>query len=274
MANMEPASSKHHCAPLGRREKSEQTQQEGGGSATPLILPVAWQGFRDPSQRRQGKRTPLHRRPRRQGDSDGLCGLYAVLNALRLVYEPHGGLSATHERLIWASLVRYADRKWRFTRLFLGGTQTHQFLDLARYGAKLAHRETGKKIVLKQLQRIEIPANAPALPSVVRVLLSKGCRSILAGLECKEFSHWTVIAGVTDATVQVLDSGGYHFLRLKGCQLDLNPRPKGSPRYWVRIYGGFAFEDEHKPKTQRKPQTQRSKPKPMPKPLLQKDNAS
>ena len=33
---------------------------------------------------------------------------------------------------------RAADRKWRFASLFLGGTQPHQFLGLARYAANTA----------------------------------------------------------------------------------------------------------------------------------------
>ena len=71
-------------------------------------------------RRRRPRRSPL--RARQQGDSDGLCGFYAVINGLRLAFKPHGGLSLEEERVIWRSIVRYADRNWRFASLFLGGT--------------------------------------------------------------------------------------------------------------------------------------------------------
>ena len=212
------------------------TKTSGGGDPTPFSQPPAQLPCKTKS--RTARRSSLPR-PRQQGDIDGLCGFYAIINALRLAFQPIGGLAVQHERLIWRSIVRAADRKWRFASLFLGGTHTYQFLDLARYAAKSAYRLTGKKVVLKPLFRRDVEACARSLDAVVASLKAKGHASILAGLDSKELSHWTVITGVSRSTLRVLDSDGFHYLRLDGCRLDQRPRPKGNPRYWVRIYGGF-----------------------------------
>lgn len=213
----------------------------GGGSATPSTPGCTASTPSSKLKRHRNPRNSVLRRPRQQGDIDGLCGFYAVLNALRVAYEPIGGLSSQHELLIWASLVRYADRKWRFALLFLGGTHTYQFLDLARYSVKLAYKLTGDKVVLKPLLRSDFAACAAPLDAAVEAMTRKGCRSILAAIESKDTSHWTVITGISASTLRVLDSDGFHFLRLEGCRLDFRNRPNGNPRYWIRLYGGFAL---------------------------------
>jgi hypothetical protein len=212
------------------------TKTSGGGDPTPssrhpIQLPLK-------AKNRTARRSRLPR-PRQQGDIDGLCGFYAIINALRLAFQPLGGLGVQQERLIWRSIVRAADRKYRFATVFLGGTHTYQFLDLARYAAKSASRLTGKKVVLKPLFRRDVEACARSLDAVIAALKAKGHASILAGLDNRELSHWTVITGVSRSTLRVLDSDGFHYLKLDGCRLDQRPRPKGNPRYWVRIYGGF-----------------------------------
>lgn len=214
----------------------QDTKASGGGDPTPSSCQPA--RLPPKAKKRTARRSSLPR-PRQQGDIDGLCGFYAIINALRLAFQPYGGLSAHHERLIWRSIVRAADRKWRFATLFLGGTHTYQFLDLARYAAKTTHRLTGKKVLLKPLLRRDVEVCAKSLAAVIAALKAKGHTSILAGLDSKELSHWTVITGVSRSTLHVLDSDGFHYLKLDGCRLDQRPRPKGSPRYWVRIYGGF-----------------------------------
>ena len=78
---------------------------------------------------------------------------------------------------------------------------------------------------------------------MITALKAKGHASLLAGLQGSELSHWTVITGVSRSTLRVLDSDGFHYLKLDGCRLDLRPRPKGNPRYWVRIYGGFVVTE-------------------------------
>ncbi len=220
--------------------KIQDAKNSGGGDPTPSSRQPA--RLPPKAKKRTARRSSLPK-PRQQGDIDGLCGFYAIIIALRLAYQPFGGLSVQHEKLIWRSIVRAADRKWRFASLFLGGTHANQFLAVARCAAKTAYRLTGRKVLLKPLMRRDVEACAKSLDAVIDTLKSKGHTSILAGIDSKELNHWTVITGVSRSTLRVLDSDGFHYLRLDGCRLDQRPRPKGNPRYWVRIYGGFAVTE-------------------------------
>ena len=185
-----------------------------------------------------------------------------MVNGLRLALAPHGGLSVHHERLLWRCIVRHADRKWRFASLFLGGTQVQQFLTVARHAARITHRLTHKKVVLKPLWRKDVVTGSRALGSAVGSLKAKGCAAILAGIDSQHASHWTVVTGISTSTLRILDSGGFHFLKLAGCRLDMRPRPKGQPRYWVRLYGGFAVEvpKAKPPPVKGKPKAAKKKP--------------
>ncbi len=214
-------------------------QIQGGGSATPVNRKS--KPHRTRTTRRRKALPHGVPRPRQQGDIDGLCGFYAVLNALRLALAPWGGLSPEQEHVIWTRIVRFADRKWRFAKLFLGGTHTYQFLAIARYAVKLAQGITGKPIVLRPLLRRDVQACGLALDAVLTNLAAKGHVAILAGIDNEDTSHWTVITGMTRATLRVLDSDGYHYLKLEGCKLAQRRRAKGSPRYWVRVYGGLVI---------------------------------
>ncbi|MFT3988974.1 hypothetical protein [Aestuariivirga sp.] len=183
------------------------------------------------------------RRPLQQGDGDALCGLYAVMNGLRHALAPHGGLPLDYEAAVWKGLVRFADRKWRFASLFLHGTLAIQMLGLARHGAAAASQFTGKTLKVSQLKRKDVEQAAYRLDRVVRQLLRQGTGSILAGIEGAAFNHWTVITGVSGSTLRILDSDGSHYVKLAGCALDYRRARKGSPRYWVRIYGVIAVQE-------------------------------
>ena len=108
-------------------------------------------------------------------------------------------------------------------------------------------------------------------------LKAKGHTSILAGLDSRELSHWTVITGVSRSTLRVLDGDGFHYLKLDGCRLDQRPRPKGTPRYWVRIYGGFVVTQpasHARASAKRVPRSNTRRSKVRPQPADSKGNGS
>ena len=61
----------------------------------------------------------------------------------------------------------------------------------------------------------------------------------MAGFECKSYSHWSIIRGLTTKSIWLFDSDGTHAIRLKGCAMPTRPKPKGNPRVWVKIHGTF-----------------------------------
>jgi hypothetical protein len=188
-------------------------------------------------QSKQGRSVP--RKPRRQGDGDALCGFYTIINGLRLALRPHGGLSRDQEAHIWRSLIRHADRNWRFATLFLDGIMPIQFIGLARRGAYAATKLTGTRVTFRFLTKAEVQRRNHRLQAIVEDLMAQGHASILTGLEGKNYSHWSIIRGATRKSIWLLDSGGHHHFRLTSCRLLRSPKPKQNPRYWVKLYGVF-----------------------------------
>src|SRR4051794_28458055 len=108
-----------------------------------------------PEVRRRGgaqKKTPRRKRPRplQQGECDGLCGLYTVLNAISLVLHPAGGLTRAQEEALKFVLVQAAGARWNFSTMFAGGLSTAQLRALLRIGLRFTKEMTGATIVLDE----------------------------------------------------------------------------------------------------------------------------
>ncbi len=180
--------------------------------------------------------------PRQQGDGDCLCGFYAIINGLRLALQPVGELTRDEEGELWRALIRYADRKWRFASLFLGGTTPLQLAGLARHGAEVVAKLTGKEVIFRHLSKAVVHANDGNLGAVIAHLLGNGHGAIIAGIDADDFSHWSIIRSMTAKSLWLLDSDGYHCVRLRSCATAMRPRPKQHPRYWIKIYGTFTIQ--------------------------------
>ena len=146
---------------------------------------------------------PRYARAFRQGDLDGLCGVYAVVNALRYLF----GLREDHCRALFAALIKALHRRCRrphhpilwgmsFSTLkrLIEAAQTCQVLD----GAQTFQ---ARPLRLSRDQR-----NLPRLWSGLRQEVTPTCVAIvgLAGIT----NHWCVVSRVTPKTLWLLDSSG------------------------------------------------------------------
>ena len=179
--------------------------------------------------------------PSQQGELDSLCGLYAIMNAMRLAILPHGELTDEQEELILKRLVRTADRKWRFTSWYLEGMGARRFLTLVRVAIDILYQITGYKLSYKPIP-LKVLASADSLRSAVLEASGSGQDVIIAGIEGQDLSHWTVITGASDTTLRVFDSSGGRYFMLRNCQLDHPQRPKTRCRYRVRPYGVLVLQ--------------------------------
>ena len=179
--------------------------------------------------------------PSQQGELDSLCGLYAIMNAMRLAILPHGELTDEQEELILKRLVRTADRKWRFASWYLEGMGARKFLALVRVSIAVLYEITGYRLIYKPIP-LKVLASANSLRSAVLEASRSGQDVILAGIEGEDLSHWTVITGASDTTLRVFDSSGGRYFMLRNCQLDYPQRPKTRCRYRVRPYGVLVLQ--------------------------------
>ena len=154
---------------------------------------------------------PRHARAYRQGDLDGLCGVYAVVNALRYLF----GLKEDHCRALFAALIKALHRRCRrphhpilwvmsFATLkrLIAAAQTCRVLD----GAQTFQ---ARPLRLPRDQR-----NLPQLWSGLRQELTPTCVAVIGITGAAD--HWCVVYRVT-ATLWVLDSSGRTRIRRSQC---------------------------------------------------------
>lgn len=153
--------------------------------------------------------------PYRQGQLDFLCGLYALLNALRLLHAPNRLLSRQAcEKLFTLGLESLGSRPTASYAANCGMTIERQ--------AKLA------KVILRSpiLQNRPQVVLRPALPRITSVgELDDAVRSAITQgdvlLVCFEgrLSHHSVIVGVSTSRVALFDSIGMHYVSKASLQL-------------------------------------------------------
>jgi hypothetical protein len=150
-------------------------------------------------------------RPYRQGDMDGLCGLYAVINAVRLVAAPHRRLDDDACDELFAKLVGVLARHDQLRQAVSSG--------LAR--DDVARLLEGAQRWLDRTCDLQMTVNRPAKGS--RRLAGKASLGRLTehldqlGVAIVDADgHWTVARGTEGLRLVVLDSSGQRYVRLAG----------------------------------------------------------
>jgi hypothetical protein len=154
------------------------------------------------------KPAPYRFKPFCQGHLDPLCGVYAMINALRLLTRPGDGLDLE----FWEGLFCYAlarvDRLFGIRRMLNDGTPL--WLSKALLPVVLKRFESGASIGVQAQTLPELAAGKP--PSdhwdLLRRELEDRTASALVLLG-GESHHWTVVRSVTAGAIWLFDSDGF-----------------------------------------------------------------
>ncbi len=90
-----------------------------------------------------------HMTPRRQGELDCLCGLYSILNALRLAAYPRR-ISADVQAELFAAGVTYLNRHDLLNTVLVGGICYDNLRNMARFIVRKAERRHRIKVTLQE----------------------------------------------------------------------------------------------------------------------------
>lgn len=140
-------------------------------------------------------------RPYLQGDLDGLCGLYSLINAARLVNGPMG--RARSQSLLQACLVTLKG-KADLSDLVSSGMGVHQVLHAFRHAIQPNlplgyHRPFAKvsRVPLKRYWR------------TVEAFLNGGQnRAAIVCIESGSYNHWTLVRAMSGRQMLLFDSDG------------------------------------------------------------------
>ena len=150
-------------------------------------------------------------KPYRQGRLDGLCGLYALINALRLLCPRLDEDDC--ERVFCALIQARAQHAASPLTVIHGGLSRRELLRLIGVWQRFAAREFGITVTVS---RLRVPE--PSLRGVWRGL----CRALdgtsvaIVGLDGIE-RHWTVAHAATPRTLRVTDSSGLRAIVRSQC---------------------------------------------------------
>lgn len=153
--------------------------------------------------------------PYRQGEFDGLCALYATLNALRLALAPHVPLTRAECKHLFLAGCRYLDRKGA-----LGRTVTD--------GMGRKRRDALTAFLLGKAEPHGIALRIERAPSEPWTSIEQAFAWITDSLAAGKpvlvsflggYAHSTVVTGITPASLLLFDSNGQQFLQRSSCAL-------------------------------------------------------
>jgi hypothetical protein len=150
-------------------------------------------------------------KPYRQGRLDGLCGVYTLINALRLLCPR---LDEDDCERVFCALIRARARQTASPLAVIsGGLSRREMLRLLGSWQRYAAREFGIMLTVNRLKVSE-----PTLHNIWRGL----CRALdgksvaIVGLDGVE-RHWTVAHAATKRTLRVADSSGLRVIFRSQC---------------------------------------------------------
>lgn len=152
--------------------------------------------------------------PYRQGELDTLCGLYALINAIRILHAKHGALSDQKCRDLFKRGMKVLAR--RHPAAARHGISPARQTELAKTMLKSA--ALAKLRTLKFRQYIAQITCADDFEVTVRGIISRG-NIILVSFEGR-ISHHSVIVGVTSSRVMLFDSAGMRFVNKTSLQFE------------------------------------------------------
>ena len=138
--------------------------------------------------------------PYAQGELDSLCGLYSIINAMRLVLYPVAPVSAAKSRRLFEAGVEFLRQNGSLNPSLVNGINIRRWKLLAAFLAEQA--STPKWSVAVETTKHRMPARAimryidDSVAMGLPVLLHLGRRH----------QHYTVISGATPHSILLFDS--------------------------------------------------------------------
>ena len=176
-------------------------------------------------------------KPLVQGDLDSLCGLYAVINAVRLTVYPDHILTPSTVRHLFEHGLGVLSNKRRLKQTVAHGVENAVWLLMCRAVIAEAATLIGCRISIAQL----VGADRPWMTRDVVRNIKKAVNEERPVLICLEgrLNHWSVIAGITATRLILFDSASCCWISINS--LTTNFRKQRKP-HLVGREGAFVVD--------------------------------
>jgi len=149
---------------------------------------------------------------------DGLCGLYAIINALRLLLANVRPLTPSVSEDLFTHGVRMLEENGRLASSLYSGVRVLMCQRLALELAAEAGRMTGYEVLAwRPFQRCrELPRTE--LMEFLETMIDQGSPVLvhLGG----DYGHHTVVSGYTRTRLNLFDSVGHKWIRRGSCDVE------------------------------------------------------
>jgi hypothetical protein len=163
-----------------------------------------------PTSRRQMLEGAALCEPLAQGALDGLCGLYAAINAIRVVLAPERGMRRGEVKQLFEVGVMHLVERGLLEVAVTDGMEVGAQFRLTKVVAREARRLTGLKLSIK---RPDLPTGAFTREGLLSVL-DTGLHGGAAIIACLGHTHdrYTVIVGRSPTRYYLCDSYGLQWI--------------------------------------------------------------
>ena len=130
--------------------------------------------------------------PFRQGRLDGLCGVYSVINALRLAVWPAHRLSRESCKDLFRLLTSELAARSKLHDVLTGGSRHRLVAALLREADSWLRDEYEIRLHYRRPYRAQASVRPSAIAATLARHLATGQASVIAGLT-GSIEHWTVV---------------------------------------------------------------------------------
>lgn len=143
-------------------------------------------------------------RPARQGDFDGLCGLYALINTLDLIGFKRPRLPL--HRQLFVELASSIPKSKLRTAIDTG-LDGRDLIRAAKEAFPGYRKVLGGVVTVTQPLRKRTFDTDTAFLETMSDIMASGRSALILNLATPSYSHWTVVSSVTPPAIAVRDSG-------------------------------------------------------------------
>ena len=145
-----------------------------------------------------------------QGHLDGLCGLYAIINAVRVAVYPELTLSNRASKRLFERGLILLERKKKVRHTIVNGIDHALWLVMCHAVVAEAEKLTGYRLVVRHLFNHERSWHTR---DVIRGIVSsvRQNQPVIICLEGR-LDHWSVVTQCTPTRFNLFDSAGYRWI--------------------------------------------------------------
>jgi hypothetical protein len=147
--------------------------------------------------------------PLAQGDHDGLCGVYAIINGCRLVLAPRRELIQSELWRLFRSAYHWLDEREELTAAVTRAVGKAAWPQLTRFLCREINEITNAQLTVSKLatsadgpSRVINRIEAAILRGEAPIVFMRG-----------QYRHYSVVCGYTDEHLTLFDSYGYARVR-------------------------------------------------------------